>query len=255
MPRLFIFSKKFIMKKTLNITEKILAKKKAEKILRQAIKDEHDSSLLSELKEDEKEYFPNRAKSKEIGINITSTYSYTGTTISPNALPVNLQNYYNIYLIGSADYKGNFSLANQIINQFGWSFLSNTIDSYGNLIITFQDSSTNYQLKITYSCTKIPYVDFLEYLISEHYYLSTLKYISPDVNQYKNPLLFTKQNLFGNNKTVTLDPLTFKTSDAFQQQIVLLNTQLNINQKHLICTNVNYTVQSLSFILALSEVY
>ena len=238
-----------------NITEKILERNKNKAQLLKRIKEYKDNSLLAELKEGEKTYFPNLAKYKEIGINITSYYQFNNVTISYLALPNNLKNAYNIYLLGTADFKGNFAVANNQINQFNWIFQQTTIDNSGNLIVQFSDITGNYDLYITYNCTKIPYIDLLEYFVSEHYYLKNLKYISTDTSQYQNPLIFLKQSIFGDTKQVSVNPLLYKNPENFQTLIIDLPTELNINQKYEICTNVNYSVQSLSFILSLLEVY
>lgn len=193
---------------------------------------------------------------EEIGININSEYYFNNTIISPSALPINLKNFWPLYIFGQGDFVANFNLSQKSLPLFNWIFDETKILSNGNLQIRFKYpvGIDFYRIYIYLNCSSISYIALLNNTLVDHYNIKSLKYISPDVNQYKNPILFIRQSIFGNNRQDTIDPNTFKTSNTFQQLIVDIPVNLILTNNLIICLNVNYSVQNLSLLFSLQEI-
>ena len=124
------------------------------------------------------------------------------------------------------------------------------------LLVNVFIPGTIYQCFITVHCTNLPYGTFLHSFSDDIIILSGLRYSVPiaNINQLIHPLIFGYQTLFGKLKTDTVDPRTYITAAAFQQQIADIPINLTIDKNLMMCFRLDFDCQLIGFNLFVQQV-
>ena len=208
----------------------------------------------------------------EIVLTITTAFfDNMGNLVLPAALPLNLQTYLPIYLFGLTDFNGAYLRMNTILPpSAGWlqAALVGIVNPMGiwgrdvfaplpglnpvagDMIMLFIDAlAPNFLAWTCVHCNNVAYGTFLNSFVSDLITISHIRYFSPNINQFINPVVFGYQTLFGKTSWDTLDPRMYILGKDPQQNICDLPVNLTIDKNLMIgfqlivfCQNVNWVL-------------
>ena len=224
----------------------------------------------------------------EITLQITTLFTDSfDVAVAPSALPSELQLPVPLWLFGLTDWYGGYTKITRLVPPAGgvvdsipiiatpWYKQSNILGTnikgytgsqgsflnseFGDMVITFKGVSSlpkEYRCYVKIHCGNVSYGTFLNSFVSDLITINTIRYIIPiaNVDQFKNPLIFGYQTLFGKTFSDNIDPRMYITSKDFQQQICDIPISLPIDKAVMLGTQINFDCQNISMVLFVDKI-
>jgi hypothetical protein len=204
----------------------------------------------------------------EIAITITlNFFDNVGNPIAPAALPANQQVNMPVYLFGLMDLMGGF-LRNSVITAplATWAFINSRIVGYqlaapvygigvfGDLVLQYQEPVTLNRSLICVHCNNVAYGTFLHSFVSDLITISHIRFFTPNLNQFVNPIVFAYQTLFGKVSTDSIDPRLYILGKDPQQLICDLPVNLAIDKNLMISFYMDTFIPAINLVLFVEKV-
>jgi hypothetical protein len=201
----------------------------------------------------------------EISLDIDLFFedSVAGVIIPPVALPIQCQTSIPVILFGLTDYYGAYvksALLNPPVPPWVakifmfsadppkgiWGYNSGAtglppltaLCQNGDMILiyNFPVPPTMFTALVRIRCQAINYGTLLNSFVSDLITINSLKYVVPlaNINQFNNPIIISKQSLFGRTKSDNIDPRMFLTNKAFQPQIAEIPLRMELDKENMI---------------------
>lgn len=201
-----------------------------------------------------------------------------GVFLLPAAIPPANQTGLPVYLFGLTDFHGGFVRSRQLTVlplPWGWNAIAapsigiwnytiwlngfwNVVCQDGDYVmLVFNNvAGTNILGIVTIHCNNIAYGTFLNSFTSDLITVERMRLFTPIANiiQYRNPLTFAYQNLFGKLKTDTVDPYMYQLPGDFQNQIADIPISYPVDKNLMINYLQNFDCQQMEIVLYVKKV-
>lgn len=196
-----------------------------------------------------------------------------GTIIDQNTLPVNLQQKLPVFLFGSFDAKGGYRTATEQSPPFGWNYWTSYVQGVnapflqwtglneastrittGDMVSIYSDDLINPTFfawiitsETTASIGSIVHNASNLNKNGDQIKVDTIKYFSPNLNQYHEGLKYIVINNIGYPNSDVFTPFSFKSPMDKQDSFIDLNISFTLTQYILFTTYITFDTQLINF--------